>query len=46
METLQLKEIEQRKINYARKHFEALGHVDIKYDVISTYQDLREKVLE
>ena len=45
MDSLQLKEIEKRKINYAKKHFEALGHSDIKYDVITTYQDLRDKVL-
>jgi len=45
MESLQLKDIEQRKINYAKKHFEALGHTDIKYDVISTYQELRDKVM-
>jgi type III restriction enzyme len=45
MESLQLKEIEKRKINYAKKHFAALGHADIKYDVITTYQDLRDKVL-
>jgi len=45
MESLQLKEIEERKINYAKKHFEALGHTDVKYDVISTYEELREKVL-
>jgi type III restriction enzyme len=45
MESLQLKEIETRKINYARKHFDALGHADIKYDVIKTYHDLREKVM-
>ena len=46
MESLELREIEQRKINYAKKHFESLGHADIKYDVISTYQDLLEKVLQ
>jgi type III restriction enzyme len=46
MESLQLKEIETRKINYAKKHFDALGHADIKYDVIKTYQDLRDKVLQ
>lgn len=45
METLQLKEIETRKINYARKHFEALGHANIKYDVVSTYRELRDKVM-
>ncbi len=46
MESLQLKEIEKRKINYAKKHFDALGHADIKYDVITTYQDLRDKVTQ
>ena len=45
MESLQLKEVEKRKINYAKKHFNALGHTDMKYDVISTYQDLRDKVM-
>jgi type III restriction enzyme len=46
MESLQLKEIERRKINYAKKHFEALGHADIKYDFISTYQELQEKIMQ
>lgn len=46
MESLQLKEIETRKINYARKHFEALGHADIKYDVISNYNELLDKILK
>ncbi|MFH1653177.1 MAG: DEAD/DEAH box helicase family protein [Pseudomonadota bacterium] len=46
MESLQLKEIEQKKISYARKHFEALGHADIKYDVIDSYQALRDKVMK
>jgi len=46
MDSLQLKEIEKRKINYAKKHFESLGHLDIKYDVITTYQDLRDMVMQ
>lgn len=45
MESMQLREIEKKRIDYAKKHFDALGHVDIKYDVISTYDDLRNKVL-
>ncbi len=45
METLQQKEIEQKKINCAKKHFEALGHADIKYDVIDSYQSLRDKIM-
>lgn len=46
MESLQLKEIEQKKISYARKHFEALGHADIKYDIVDSYQALRDKVMK
>jgi type III restriction enzyme len=46
MESLQLKEIEQKKISYARKHFEALGHADIKYDVIDSYEALRDKIMK
>jgi len=46
MESLQLKEIEQKKICYAKKHFEALGNSDIKYDVIDSYQSLRDKIMK
>ena len=45
METLQLREIENKKRDYAKKHFEALGHTDIKYDVIDSYQALRDKIM-
>ncbi len=46
MESLQLKEIEQKKISYARKHFEDLGHADIKYDIVDSYHTLRDKVMK
>jgi len=45
MESFQRRGIENKKIDYAKKHFEALGHSDIKYDVITTYQDLKDKVM-
>ncbi len=45
MESMQLREIEKKRIDYAKKHFDALGHADIKYDVIATYQDLRDKIM-
>lgn len=45
MQSLQLKAIEQQKISYAKKHFEALGNSDVKYDVIATYGDLIDKVM-
>ncbi len=44
MSTMQLKKSENLKIEYARKHFASLWHVDIKYDVITTYEDLRNKM--
>ena len=46
MKTLQLKEIEKLKINYAKKHFEALNNSNVKYDVITNYQDLMDKVVK
>ena len=45
MSSLQLREIEKLKIRYAKRHFEDLGHADVKYDVITNYQDLMDKVL-
>ena len=45
MESLQLKGVEEKKIEYAKKHFEALGHADIKYDFVDSYEALRDKVL-
>jgi type III restriction enzyme len=46
MDSLQLRGAEELKIKYAKKHFEALGHTDVKYDVIKTYSDMRNKVLQ
>ncbi len=45
METMQLKGIEKEKIQYAKKHFKALGHTDIEYDVVDTYEELMQKVM-
>jgi len=45
MDTLQNKEIEQKKISYAKKHFEALGHADIKYDMIDSYKSLLDMIM-
>ncbi|MBS8122280.1 Type III restriction-modification system methylation subunit, partial [Candidatus Vampirococcus lugosii] len=44
LETLQLKGAEDLKIQYAKKHFEALGNNDIKYEVIAGYSDLMQEV--
>ncbi|MCF8306737.1 MAG: DEAD/DEAH box helicase family protein [Ignavibacteriales bacterium] len=45
MESLELRSKEEQKIDYARKHFEALGDTNIKYDVITSYKDLRDRVM-
>jgi type III restriction enzyme len=42
---MQLKTVEKLKIDYAKKHFEALGHDSVIYDVVDTYQHLMDKVM-
>jgi type III restriction enzyme len=46
MDSLSLKGFEKLKIKYARKHFEALGESDIKYDVVDSYDALMNKVMK
>lgn len=46
MSTLQLRGIEDAKIQCARKHFEALNSDNIKYDVVTGYKDLMEIVMK
>ena len=45
LNTLDLKWTEDLKIKYARKHFESLGHANVKYDMIHSFDDLIQKVL-
>lgn len=45
LDSMQLKEIEKTKIKYAKKHFESLGHTNIKYDVVKTYSDLFDMII-
>ncbi len=45
MSSLQLRGKESLLIDYAKKHFEALGNTDVKYDVITSYQELINKVM-
>jgi len=45
MSTLQLKGAEDLKIQYAKKHFEALGDSDVKYDVVDSYDALMNRVM-
>ena len=46
MSTLDLRGKEKLKIDYAKKHFEALGNDSLKYDVVDSYEELLNKVLK
>ena len=42
MKTMELREVENAKIDCARKHFEAICDDDVGYDVVDSYQTLIE----
>ena len=46
LSSMQLREIEKSKIHCAREHFKAIGSVDIIYDVVDSYQELLNKVMQ
>ena len=46
MQTLELREIEQAKINCARKHFIAISNNEVRYDVVNSYSELITKVMK
>jgi len=45
LSTLQLREIEQLKINCAREHFKAISSDTVKYEVVNSFGTLLQKVL-
>ena len=45
LQTLNLKGVEKAKIRCARKLFEQLGEDDVRYDFVSTYEELMDKVM-
>lgn len=45
LRSLNLKGVEDAKIKCARKLFEQLGEVDVRYDFVSTYDELLDKVM-
>lgn len=45
MSSLQLKPIEQAKINCAREHFKTISSDSVQYDVVDNYQALLDKVM-
>ena len=46
MSSMQLRMIESSKIHCAREHFRAIGHGDVVYDVVDSYQALLDKVMK
>ncbi len=45
MSTMQLKKIEEKKIDCARKYFASLSKESVTYDVIASYEDLMDIML-
>ena len=45
LRSLNLKGVEKAKISCARKLFEQLGEDDVRYDFVSTYEELMDKVM-
>lgn len=45
LRSLNLKGVEKAKIRCARKLFEQLGEDDVRYDFVSTYEELMDKVM-
>ena len=45
LKSLNLKGVEDAKISCARKLFEQLGEDDVRYDFVSTYEELMDKVM-
>ncbi|MBR5130289.1 MAG: DEAD/DEAH box helicase family protein [Alphaproteobacteria bacterium] len=46
MSSLELRDIEKAKIACAKKHFFAISNNEVKYDVVSNYKELMEKVMK
>lgn len=46
MSSLELRDIEKAKIACAKKHFSAISNDEVKYDVVSNYKELMEKVMK
>ncbi len=46
MNSMQLREIEKKKIELATKHFQAISQGNVTYDVVNSYNALMEKVMK
>lgn len=45
LRSMELREIEKSKIHCAREHFRAISNSNVIYDIVTSYQDLLEKVM-
>ena len=45
MSSLELRDIEKAKIECAKKHFKSISNNEVKYDVVSNYNELMTKVM-
>ena len=46
MSSMQLRLIEESKIQCAREHFKVISNREVVYDVVDSYQTLLEKVMK
>lgn len=46
MDSLQLRGIEEAKIEFARKHFQTIAQGNVVYDVVDSYDALKNKVMQ
>ncbi len=46
MSTLDIRPIERAKIDCAKKHFKAISNNEVKYDMVSNYNELMTKVMK
>jgi type III restriction enzyme len=45
MESMELREVEKAKIHCAREHFKTISKGNVVYDVVKTYEDLKNRVM-
>ena len=46
MDSMQLRKIEETKIECAKKHFAAISNENVVYDMVKGYKELMEKVMK
>lgn len=44
MDSLELRGVEEAKIRCAKKHFAAISHESVQYEVVNSYEELLNKI--